>query len=69
MTDWDAPRFCKACKAEHDAKWRTVRATECGHEVHVMTDWDTPRFCKACKAEHDAKWCTVRATNAATKFT
>src|SRR5947199_269905 len=49
--DWDhPPRFCKSCKAEHDAKFYDKACEECGATIRVCVEWDhPPRFCKSCK--------------------
>ena len=46
--DWDhAPRFCKFCKAERDAKWYDVECEECGGIFRACRNWERePRFCK-----------------------
>lgn len=54
---WDTPRFCKRCKAAHDAKWCDKSCEECGDTMRVCRDWENePRYCKRCKERREAKW-------------
>ena len=48
--DWDqAPRFCKECKARHQAQWYERSCRHCGGAISVHRDWDTvPDFHKEC---------------------